>query len=515
MLVNSEYRWNERIVEIWLVYSVNRFKINSVDSRSFSAQRRKTSLQYCENNSPDVIIVGGGITGAGALLEATRRGLKAILLEKNDFASGTSSASSKLIHGGLRYLEMMDLGLVFESCMDRKRLLEMAPRLVQPLEFTFPVYKGQRRGLWTIYAGTWLYYFLALFRNIGSPQKDCAEKTLAKLPKLNRRELTGSIRYFDASTMDTRLTLATIKTACSFGAHAVNHANVVEYTKEGDRITGVVVEDRISGEKSWIHSPWIIQATGAWTESNKLRLTKGVHMILEGNPFQIDTAIDMLSPVDGRVLFIIPWCGHTLVGTTDTDYHGDADHVRVEKNDLEYLFKAIQFYFPTVTLTRESILSCFAGLRCLKRQEELHPSEVSREHMMYSDAPGKLTIMGGKLTTYLSMSEQIIDWLFEHQPDWKKRKKIDIDQIDSVTPMIELKSPTEKLFKELIQQEMAVTVRDLLQYRCMATLLTKDNGASLIEMASRAIKTELGLTDQQVAEQVQEYNLEIEKHRAP
>lgn len=490
----------------------------------FSASARSYIFQKCEEENPDLIIVGGGITGAGIVMAASRRGLRAVLFEKGDFASGTSGASSKLVHGGLRYLETFDLGLVFESTRERKRLIEIAPSLVKPLAFFVPSYKGQRRGLLTVYIGTWIYYFLALFRNIGRPKIFSAHKTLKFIPKLAQQLLRGSVRYFDAATVDSRLTLSAIKTGCQLGASACNHAKVIEYIREDNQIVGVKVEDQISKKQYEVRSKWTINAVGPWTDTIRkeisagaqktMRLTKGAHLIVEGNPFSIEQAILMLSPVDGRVVFLIPWCGHTMIGTTDDDYQGNPEQVRVDKKDQEYLLSTVSYYFPSVSIASNQILSRFAGLRCLREENKANPSDVSREHLLFSEIPGLLTIAGGKLTTFVSMGEEVIDWLVSKETVWKSRAHTIISKLEEVKTIEHLNNPTEKIFEYLIDHEMAVTVRDLLQYRTLSYYLTKDHGSSLIDSASRAIKTRLRLSDEEIARQITEYKSEIEKQHA-
>lgn len=478
---------------------------------SFNASQRLPDLVHCQNHPLDIIIVGGGITGAGTFLETSRRGYDVALFEQDDFASHTSSASSKLIHGGLRYLEMMDFGLVFESCRERKRLLKLAPDLVKPLKFTFPIFKGQRLGLWTVFAGTWLYSILALFRNIGRPKKLSATETLQQFPRINRREIVGSVQYDDASTIDSRLTLCTMKTGVKLGGKAFNHVKVVEYLREGTRVVGVVVQDKISKKKFSMRAKWVVNTIGPWSDPNLIRLTKGVHIIVKGNPFDIQTAITMLSPDDNRVLFLIPWCGHTLIGTTDTDYHGTPSDVRAETSDLEYLLTIVRLYFPMVMIRKEDILSTFAGLRCLKHERETQPSHISREHIFYVKEPGVISIAGGKLTTFLSMGEQIVRWLISHDPKLKKYKKKKIEKLEPVMSYSEMESPNEAIFQKLIREEMAMTIRDLLQFRTLSFYLSQDHGASLIELASRAIKYELGYSDEEISRQIEEYKAEIKK----
>ena len=476
---------------------------------SFNSTQRGSILDKAQGQTFDIVIVGGGISGAGAFREAAKRGLKVLLIEQNDFGSATSSSSSKLIHGGLRYLEMMDFGLIFESCKDRKRLLEMTPELVQPLEFLFPVYKGQRRKLWMIYIGTWIYWLLALFRNIGRPKQCDGDETIALSPQLERRGLEGSVRYYDAVTSDTRLTLATVKTGVELGGVACNHAKVTSYIQDTNRINGVVVEDQFTEKKYSIKAKWVLNAIGAWTDHAQIRMTKGVHMIIENNPFQIKQAIVMLSPIDGRVVFIIPWFGHTMIGTTDDDYEKNPCKVDVEKKDLEYLLKTTLAYFPMVQINPDQIISTFAGLRCLKREGIAHPSDISREHVLFSNTPGLLNIAGGKLTSFLSQGEEIIDWIQSHAH--MKGKKKSSNKLATVTPHDQMKQPTETLFVNLIRNEMAATIQDLLKYRTLSFYLAKDRGASLIEMASRAIKAELDFSDDELQRQADEYRKEIEK----
>ncbi|MEZ4846766.1 MAG: FAD-dependent oxidoreductase [Bdellovibrionota bacterium] len=348
-------------------------------------------------------------------------------------------------------------------------------------------------------------------KNIGKPKKLSTKETLDRFSKMNRRELRGSVQYFDASTIDSRLTLSAIKTGCAIGGHAVNHAKVIEYIKENNRIVGVKVEDQISKQQYNVRAKWVVNAVGPWTDSSKIRMTKGAHIILKGNPFSIDTAVVMLSPIDGRVLFLIPWCGNTLVGTTDTDYKDTVENLRVEKTDLEYLLTAARYYFPTVAITKDDILSTFAGLRCLRHENDENPSNMSREHVQYSNEEGFVTIAGGKLTTFLSMGEELISWLKDKNPEWKRRKKIPYERLVDVSPFFDLKSPSELKFEQLIRHEMAATVRDLLQHRTLAYYLTKDNGASLIDMASRAIRNELEYSAEEIDRQIQEYRSEIEK----
>lgn len=497
----------------FLVYSPNPSKIKSVES--FSAKSRPLILQNATVNQLDVLIIGGGITGAGILLESSRRGLKTLLVEQNDFGSGTSSASSKLIHGGLRYLEIGDFHQVFESCKDRKRLLKLAPELVKPLPFLFPIFKGQRRNLWTIYAGTIIYYILALFRNLGFPQKNSASKTLRIAPSLKKENLTGSVQYFDASTIDSKLTLSTIKTSLQFGGNACNHAKVIRYLKDKNKIVGAVIRDQISNLEYEIRAKRIVNAVGPWTDplrkeflnhsDPKVRLTKGTHIIVKGNPFQISTAIVMLAPSDGRVMFLIPWLGDTMIGTTDTDYHGPPSDVSITSEDIHYLLTTAKFYFPSVAIQQQEILSTFAGLRCLQPVNKENPSDVTREEILFSDAEGLLSVAGGKLTSFLSMSERIMNLLIEKNPEWKSLSTHKLTSFVSVSPYLYQQLLDDEYFNHLIDTEMAATIRDLLQFRSLRYYFSKDHGTAWMETAAKCLQAKLGYAEEEIHLQKNEY----------
>ena len=486
-----------------------------------NSSARPDILQECQNEPQDIVIVGGGISGAGAALEATRRGFKVCLLEQNDFGSGTSSASSKLIHGGLRYLEIGDLHQVFESCKDRKKLLRLTPQLVHPLEFLFPVYKGQRRWLITIYIGTWIYYFLALFRNIGIPRRCNAKETQELAPKIKTKGLSGAARYFDAATIDSRLTLSTVKTANSLGAKVCNHAKVIRYIKDGSRICGVVVQDLISGLEYEIRSRWVVNTIGPWTDGTRkallqktnstVRLTKGVHIIVEGNPLEITTAMVMLAPQDGRVTFLIPWLGHTMIGTTDDDYKGSPEELRVTPEDVDYLKDITKYYFPDVEIDSSNILSSFAGLRCLKQVNKAKPSDVTREEVLFSEMNGLLTMAGGKLTSFLSMSEKIINWLCQREEAWSHRQAQSLQHLQETVLTALPNSIDEGLFNRLIDEEMATTVTDLLKTRTLLYFFERDHARSRIDLAASCLKKRLQYSDAQIETQIQEFENQIEQ----
>lgn len=373
----------------------------------------------------DVLIIGGGITGAGIARDAARRGLKVALAEMNDLAFGTSSRSSKLIHGGLRYLEAYEFSLVFESVSERRILQDIAPHLVNPLGFLFPVFKGSKRQLWLINAGMWLYDGLSLFR---SPKihKNLKPREVAEIePAVKQQGLKGAPLYYDCATDDARLTLETALDAAHHGATIATWAKVTGFLKsEGGRVRGAIVEDVLTGERKEIEARTVINATGPWTDAtiamsraldggSILRPTKGVHIVVDAKKLPLSHAVVCFHPEDDRVLFAIPWGDRTYLGTTDTDYEGDPSKVAATLDDVDYLIDAAGSYFPNHPLGREDVIATWAGIRPLMapqgESQELSESAVSREHQILIGQDGLITIAGGKLTTYRRMAAEVVD----------------------------------------------------------------------------------------------------------
>lgn len=372
----------------------------------------------------DLLIIGGGINGAGIARDAARRGLKVALVEMSDLAYGTSSRSSKLVHGGLRYLELFEFSLVFESVSERRILLDIAPHMVNPLSFLFPVYKGSRHNIWIINAGMWLYEGLSLFRSPKRHKKLSKDEVARKEPSLRTHKLTGAPLYYDCSTDDARLTLESALDAAHVGAVISTYARCKSFLKDSTgRITGAVVENTRTGELKEIHAHAVVNATGPWTDrvismsaplasGSLLRPTKGVHIVVDHQRVPVNHAVVCFHPKDERVLFAIPWGDRTYIGTTDTDYEGDPSDVRANLSDVDYLINAANHYFPGQGLTYDDVIATWAGLRPLiqpvaevKRSE----SAVSREHQIIVGQDGLITIAGGKLTTYRRMSAEVVD----------------------------------------------------------------------------------------------------------
>ena len=373
----------------------------------------------------DVLVIGGGINGAGIARDAARRGLKVAVVEMNDLASGTSSRSSKLVHGGLRYLEHYEFSLVFEAVSERRILLDIAPHLVNPLGFLFPVYQGDRRSLTTIGAGMMLYDGLSLFRSPKRHRKLSSKKVAAEFPALRQEGLKGAQLYYDCSTDDARLTLETALQAVEVGAVVCSYAKCVELKKEDGRIVSATIEDTFTGERKVVSAGVYVNATGPWTDSileqaetpadqPLLRPTKGIHIAVAHSKLPIAHAVVHFHPGDGRILFSIPWGDLTYVGTTDTDWDGDLDSVYADRADVDYLLECMTHYYPEHPLDDDDVISTWAGLRPLVRPEakpgvEMDESSVSREHRIVVGEDGLVTIAGGKLTTYRLMSKEVVD----------------------------------------------------------------------------------------------------------
>ncbi len=381
---------------------------------------RARTLAHLGAERFDVLVIGGGITGVGVARDAALRGLSVALVERDDFASGTSSRSSRLVHGGLRYLEHGHLHLVFESSLERRRLLDLAPHLVRPLEFTWPVYEGSRVPRWKLGAGLFLYDLLALFRNVAPHRRLDPDEVIEREPMLRTDGLTGGASYYDAATDDARLTLATALGAREAGAAVVNHAGVRRLTTLRGRTDGAVVADAITGAETAVRARVVVNAAGPWSDEIRrldepgappaVHGTKGVHITVPRERVGNHAALTLLSPVDGRVMFILPGETHTIVGTTDTETSATPDDVRASRADVAYLLDAANHFFPAASLTADDVVCAWAGIRPLiagRFGED--PAGASREHEITVSERGVVSVSGGKLTTYRAMSAEVVD----------------------------------------------------------------------------------------------------------
>ena len=390
---------------------------------------RRQAFEELDQQHFDLLVIGGGITGAGIARDAALRGLKVALLEKSDFGSGTSSKSSKLIHGGLRYLQHAEFGLVFEAVSERTLLLKLAPHLVKPQLFLVPTFKGQYPGRFMLGCGMWMYDALSKF---AAPDRHRAyrKKGVQKIePGLKADGLTGGVTYYDGMTDDARLTLETILDAVSAGAKVLSYARVRGFVEDSTgTVQGVTVSDVLDETRTTtLFAKVTVNSTGPWSDlvlrllrhnqpAPMVRPTKGVHILVDAARLPVQHAVVMTVPKDGRIIFAIPWAdpespaaSRTVIGTTDTDYHGDPDRVAADAADIDYLLEAANFFFPDSKLIPADVLATWAGLRPLvmPSSDGLDASSVSREHRILS-RPGLVTIIGGKLTTYRRMAAQLL-----------------------------------------------------------------------------------------------------------
>jgi glycerol-3-phosphate dehydrogenase len=381
----------------------------------------------------DLVIIGGGITGAGIARDAALRGMSVTLFEMTDFGAGTSSKSSKLIHGGLRYLEHGEIGLVFESVSERRVQTKLAPHLVRPLPFLVPIYKGNRPGLEIMNIGLWIYDSLALFRAPRMHKTFRGRKAATAIePNLKTDGLRGVIEYYDCATDDARLVLENILDARELGAECHSYTEAVRVERDGrGRVTAVVARDRFTGSERAVKCRAVVVAAGPWTdelvgklalpvERALLRRTKGVHIVVPHERLPVRRACMLISPLDHRVMFAIPWRERTVIGTTDTDFTGTADDVWADDWDVRYLCDSANAYFPQANVAPTDVIATWAGLRPLIASEAGEESDISREHEIFVRDDAVTIIAGGKLTTYRRMAKEALNltikWLKHNDP---------------------------------------------------------------------------------------------------
>lgn len=380
---------------------------------------RARALQELAAREFDLLVIGGGITGCGIARDAALRGLSVALVERDDFASGTSSRSSRLIHGGVRYLENAQLHLVFEASAERRRLLRLAPHLVRPLAFTWPVYAGARIQRWKLAAGLTVYDLLALFRNVAPHKRLDAAALLRREPALTAQRLEGGAVYYDAHTNDARLTVANAVGAALHGAVVCNHAPAVRLIMEGGRVRGASVRDAIAGcgASIAVRARCVVNACGPWSDEWRadgaapatVRGSKGVHIAVPRGRVGNQGALTLIAPSDGRVFFVLPADDQAIIGTTDTYTDESPDAVRASASDVAYLLDAANAFFPAARLSPGDVITAWAGIRPLLPAGGTTPGAASREHAITVDARGLVTITGGKLTTYRIMARQVVD----------------------------------------------------------------------------------------------------------
>ncbi|XBP67619.1 glycerol-3-phosphate dehydrogenase [Bacillus velezensis] len=387
-------------------------------NHQFSSLERDHMLEDMTKKTYDLFIIGGGITGAGTALDAASRGMKVALSEMQDFAAGTSSRSTKLVHGGLRYLKQFEVKMVAEVGKERAIVYENGPHVTTPEWMLLPFHKGGTFGSFSTSIGLRVYDYLAGVKKSERRSMLSAKETLQKEPLVKKDGLKGGGYYVEYRTDDARLTIEVMKEAVKFGAEPVNYSKVKELLYEKGKVVGVLIEDLLSGKEYKVYAKKIVNATGPWVDELRekdhsksgkhLQHTKGVHLVFDQSVFPLKQAVYFDTP-DGRMVFAIPREGKTYVGTTDTVYKQKLEHPRMTVQDRDYVVSSINYMFPELNITADDIESSWAGLRPLIHEEGKDPSEISRKDEIWTSQSGLITIAGGKLTGYRKMAEHIVD----------------------------------------------------------------------------------------------------------
>jgi len=519
----------------------------------------------------DLIIIGGGINGAGIARDAAGRGVRTCLLEQGDLCNGTTRWSSRLIHGGLRYLEHAELGLVYESLHERETLLKIAPHLVQPIKLLLPIYKGGRRGKLMITAGMWLYDLLSIGKSVPNHQMFDARAALEELPALNRNGLLGAAAYYDAQlTFAERLVVENALAAQEAGAQIRTYSRVDRILSAARRVRGVRYTDLRSDRQYDLSAPVVVNASGPWvdrvlekTTDPPRRLmggTKGTHIVVPRFPGQPRIACYLEAESDGRPFFVIPWNGMLLVGTTDIRFDGNPGKVTAENDEIDYLLSETNRVFPDANLDRKSIYYHYTGIRSLPRKEKKAEGDITRRHIIKHHrwiAKGLYSVIGGKLTTYRNLAEEVTNRVvrrLKHRgpkcrtankplPGARIKKSIVVDELDScdlISPesrvhLLDVYGSRALLIKELVktdpclgdeicphshaiaaeiifayQLEMPTTIADVLLRRTMIGL-SPDLGRAALPKALDLARRHIGWSVARADEEERRYLREIER----
>jgi glycerol-3-phosphate dehydrogenase len=541
---------------------------------ALSPQRRASDLGRLRDETFDILVVGGGVTGAGIALDAATRGLAVAMVEQRDFAAGTSSRSSKLIHGGLRYLEQMNFALVAEALKERGLLLtELAPHLVRPVPFLFPLaHRGWERAY--IGAGITLYDTIGGATHLPRHRHLTRRGALRLMPSLRDDALVGAIRYYDAQVDDARHTMEIARTAAAYGAVTTISTRVVDLLREGERVVGARVRDQETGEEFDVSARQVVNATGVWTDELqdlvgrgriKVRASKGIHLVVPRDRIHSDTGLILRTT--RSVLFVIPWGRHWIIGTTDTDWKLDLAHPAASATDIQYLLDHVNRVLRT-PLTHEDVEGVFAGLRPLLSGESDSTSQLSREHAVVQTVAGLITIAGGKYTTYRVMAEDAVDAAARNLPQrvpgsvtdqtpllgaqgwhalWNRRRKLadevglHVSRVEHllgrygamITEILELLADQPELGERIAgadtylkveavyaaSHEGALHLDDLLTRRTRISIETFDRGVAAAHDVAPLMGEVLGWDDARVAREIEHYEArvaaELESQKMP
>ena len=385
----------------------------------FSSRTREQGFSTLQEEHYDLIVIGGGITGAGIFLDATSRGIKTLLVEMQDFAGGTSSRSTKLIHGGIRYLKQRDFKLVAEVGKERATVRNLARHLVHPLPIIVPIYKGGSMKKWELRLGMWVFEWLVKMQERFLSKGYSKEETLHREPSLTAEGLVGSVKYYENRTDDARLTIELIKKGVELGGKALNYVKAEEFIfDDKEQIVGLKLQNQLTAATTTVTTKHVISAAGPWVDDvrerddllaeHKLVLTKGIHLVFKKERFPLNNAVYFDTP-DKRMVFAVPTGNVTYIGTTDTFYKGDIQNPDITEEDIEYILKTIHFKFPALQITKADIISSWSGLRPLINEPGKNPSEISRKDEVFVSKSGLISIAGGKLTGYRKMAQKATD----------------------------------------------------------------------------------------------------------
>jgi glycerol-3-phosphate dehydrogenase len=541
---------------------------------ALSPAGRETALAALADGELDVLVIGGGVVGSGSALDAATRGLSVGLVEARDLGSGTSSRSSKLIHGGLRYLEMLDFGLVREALRERGLILSrLAPHLARPVPFLYPLqHRGWERGY--VGAGVLLYDTMALYgaasRGLPHHRHLSRRAALRVAPALRKDALVGAVQYYDAQLDDARHTMFLARTAASYGVQVASRTEVVGFLREGERVTGVRVRDLEHDHVFEIRAQQVINATGVWTDDTQalvgergqfhVRASKGIHLVVPRDRIRSSTGLILRTA--SSVLFVIPWGRHWIIGTTDTDWTLDKSHPAASRTDIDYLLDEVNKVLAT-PLTREDVQGVYAGLRPLLSGESESTSKLSREHTVASPVPGLVVVAGGKYTTYRVMARDAVDAAVhglgrsvapsctervpllgaEGYPAlWNRRRLLAAESGLHVARVEHLLGRYGSLVRELLDlveadpdlgrpldgaedylraeivyaatHEGARHLEDVLTRRTRISIETFDRGVAAAQPAAELMSGPLGWTAEQTSREVENYRVRVEAERA-
>ena len=458
----------------------------------------------------DVLVVGGGIVGSGVARDAAMRGLRVALVDRHDFAFGTSSRSSRLLHGGLRYLAQGRIGLVHEASVEKLTLHRIAPHLAWPLPFLFPTFRGTPWVRWQLSIGVKIYDLLCGRRNLGPSSTLSASQMAEKLPNINRQGLTGGVRYFDGLTSDSRLAIDTLRSAVGHGALVRNYTSFAGAERTASGWTCRVRDERGNREVE-VAARCVVNATGCWADRLphsrvRLRLTKGIHLVVDQERFPAGEAVVMAE--GKRILFVIPWGQRVILGTTDTDYDGPLEDVPTAEEDVSYVLGITNQTFPPARLEANDVMSHWAGVRPLIAsglEKKGSPSNTSRQHKIRMPEPGWIDVAGGKLTTYRLMAEQTVDLAGRHLgaklPPCRTGKEPLLEPAAAAFSGVQPPPVTREAVEHYCRREWAVHLDDVMLRRTEWHYYERDN-CLVADQAAAWMQETLGWNDAERQEEL-------------